>query len=390
MYKIQTLNKISPKGLNLFGHDNYEVASELTSADAIILRSFKMHDMELPKSLKAIGRAGAGTNNIPIDICSERGIVVFNTPGANANAVKELVLAGMLLSSRDIVAGVNWAQSLKNEGDNVPPLVEKGKSQFDGCELKGKTLGVVGLGAIGALVANDALALGMKVVGYDPYLSVEAAWQISSRVEKASGLEDLLGKVDYLTIHVPLLDSTKGMYNAEKFAMMKQGIKIMNFARGELINNADIIKALQSGKVSTYVTDFPSADLLGMKGVIPIPHLGASTQESEENCAIMASSQLKDFLETGNIINSVNFPNCVLPFRPNLKRLLIANKNIPNMISEITSLLAKNGINIYDMLNKSKGDIAYTIIDTEDNLQEAIIEQISGIAGIKMVRMIKS
>ncbi|MDD3463029.1 MAG: phosphoglycerate dehydrogenase [Sulfurospirillaceae bacterium] len=390
MYKIQTLNKISPKGLNLFGHDNYEVASELASADAIILRSFKMHNMELPKSLKAIGRAGAGTNNIPIDICSERGIVVFNTPGANANAVKELVLAGMLLSSRDIVAGINWAQSLKNEGENVPTLIEKGKSQFDGCELKGKTLGVVGLGAIGALVANDALSLGMKVVGYDPYLSVEAAWQISSRVEKASGLEDLLGKVDYLTIHVPLLDSTKGMYNAEKFAMMKQGIKIMNFARGELINNADMIKALQSGRVSTYVTDFPSADLLGVQGVIPIPHLGASTQESEENCAIMASSQLKDFLETGNIVNSVNFPNCVLPLRPKLKRLLIANKNIPNMISEITSLLAKNGINIYDMLNKSKGDIAYTIIDTEDDLQENVIDQIGAIGGIKMVRMIKS
>ncbi|MDD4506817.1 MAG: phosphoglycerate dehydrogenase [Sulfurospirillaceae bacterium] len=388
MYKIQTLNKISSKGLDLFSHADYEVASELSTPDAIILRSFKMHDMELPKSLKAIGRAGAGTNNIPIDACSEKGIVVFNTPGANANAVKELVLTGMLIASRNIVAGVNWAQSLKNEGDSVPALVEKGKGQFNGCELAGKTLGVVGLGAIGALVANDALALGMKVIGYDPYLSVDAAWELSSHVQKATGLETLLGKVDYLTIHVPLLDSTKGMYNAEKFAMMKSGVKIMNFARGELINNADMIEALKSGKVSTYVTDFPSVDLLGVDGVIPVPHLGASTDEAEENCAIMASRQLKDFLETGNIVNSVNFPNCVLPLRPNLKRLLIANKNIPNMISEMTSLLAKNGINIYDMLNKSRGDVAYTIIDTEDKVSQDMIEKIGAIDGVKMVRMI--
>lgn len=388
MYKIQTLNKISSKGLDLFSHENYEVASELSTPDAIILRSFKMHDMELPKSLKAIGRAGAGVNNIPIDVCSEKGIVVFNTPGANANAVKELVLTGMLMASRNVVAGVNWAQSLKNEGDSVPALVEKGKAQFNGCELMGKTLGVVGLGAIGALVANDALALGMNVIGYDPYLSVDAAWELSSQVQKATGLETLLGKVDYLTIHVPLLDSTKGMYNAEKFAMMKSGVKIMNFARGELINNADMLAALKSGKVSTYVTDFPTADLLGVDGVIPVPHLGASTDEAEENCAMMASRQLKDFLETGNIVNSVNFPNCVLPLRPNLKRLLIANKNIPNMISEMTSLLAKNGINIYDMLNKSRGDVAYTIIDTEDNVSQDMIDKIGAIDGVKMVRMI--
>jgi len=388
MYTIQTLNKISSKGLDLFSRADYEVASELSTPDAIILRSFKMHDMELPKSLKAIGRAGAGTNNIPIDVCSEKGIVVFNTPGANANAVKELVLTGMLIASRNIVAGVTWAQSLKNEGDAVPALVEKGKAQFNGCELMGKTLGVVGLGAIGALVANDALALGMNVIGYDPYLSVDAAWELSSQVQKATGLETLLGKVDYLSIHVPLLDSTKGMYNAEKFAMMKSGVKIMNFARGELINNADMIEALKSGKVSTYVTDFPSADLLGVEGVIPVPHLGASTDEAEENCAIMASRQLKDFLETGNIVNSVNFPNCVLPLRPNLKRLLIANKNIPNMISEMTSLLAKNSINIYDMLNKSRGDVAYTIIDTEDQVSQDMIEKIGAIDGVKMVRMI--
>ncbi len=374
--------------MDIFSHENYEVASELGAPDAIILRSFKMHGMELPKSLKAIGRAGAGTNNIPIDECSKRGIVVFNTPGANANAVKELVLAGMLLASRDIIGGIRWAEGLQDKTNEVPALIEKGKSQFDGCELAGKTLGVVGLGAIGALVANDALALGMKVIGYDPYLSVDAAWELSSQVQKAVGLETLLGSVDYLTIHVPLLDSTKGMYNAEKFAIMKQGVKIMNFARGELVNNADLLSSLKSGKVSTYVTDFPIAELLGIDGIIAIPHLGASTKESEENCAVMASKQLKEFLETGNIINSVNFPNCLLPVRPNLKRLLIANENIPNMISEITSLLAKNGINIYDMLNKSRGDVAYTIIDIEDDLQEGIIEKISSIEGVQMVRMI--
>jgi D-3-phosphoglycerate dehydrogenase len=388
VYKIQTLNKISSKGLDIFSHENYEVASELNAPDAIILRSFKMHGMELPKSLKAIGRAGAGTNNIPIDECSKRGIVVFNTPGANANAVKELVLAGMLLASRDIIGGIRWAEGLQEKSDEVPALIEKGKSQFDGCELAGKTLGVVGLGAIGALVANDALALGMKVIGYDPYLSVDAAWELSSQVQKAVGLETLLSSVDYLTIHVPLLDSTKGMYNAEKFAIMKQGVKIMNFSRGELVNNTDLLSSLNSGKISTYVTDFPTAELLGIDGIIAIPHLGASTKESEENCAVMASKQLKDFLETGNIINSVNFPNCLLPARPNLKRLLIANENIPNMISEITSLLAKNGINIYDMLNKSRGDVAYTIIDIEDDLQEGIIEKISSIEGVQMVRMI--
>jgi len=388
MYKVQTLNKISTKGLDLLSHDKYEVASEFKNPNGIILRSFKMHDMELSASLQAIARAGAGTNNIPIDKCSDKGIVVFNTPGANANAVKELVLAGMLISSRDIIGGVNWAQSIKDKGDEVPALVEKGKSQFGGNELRGKTLGVVGLGAIGAMVANDALALGMKVVGYDPYLSVEAAWELSSKVQKATGLETLLKEVDYLTIHVPLLDSTKGMYNAEKFAMMKNGIKIMNFARGGLINNDDIKTALKSGKVGSYVTDFPSADLLGIDGVIPIPHLGASTEESEDNCAIMASIQLKNFLEDGNIKNSVNFPNCELPKKNNKKRIIIANKNIPNMISIITTLLAQNNINIYDMLNKSKNEIAYNIIDTDGEIPSDIIEKIHSVDGILMAKIL--
>lgn len=388
MYKVQTLNKISEKGLDLLSRVNYEVASEFINPDGIILRSFKMHDMELPKSLKAIARAGAGVNNIPIEKCSEQGIVVFNTPGANANAVKELVLAGMLISSRDLIGGVNWAQSIKKEGDKVPALIEKGKSQFGGNELRGKKLGVVGLGAIGAMVANDALALGMEVIGYDPYLSVEAAWELSSDVQKASGLETLLKEVDYITIHVPLLDSTKGMYNAEKFAMMKDGVKFMNFARGGLVNDDDMKAAIASGKVAAYVTDFPSADLLGVDGVIPIPHLGASTGESEDNCAVMAAMQLKNFLENGNIKNSVNFPNCELRRKKDKKRIIIANKNIPNMLSRITTFLAENNVNIYDMLNKSKNDIAYSIIDTDANVSQELLDKINTTEGILMTKVL--
>lgn len=388
MFKIQTLNKISPKGLDLFSHDNYEVASEIGSPDAIVLRSFKMHDMELPETLCAIARAGAGTNNIPIDRCSEKGIVVFNTPGANANAVKEIVLTSLLLASRDIVNGIIWTQSIKDEGDDVPALVEKAKSQFGGQEIKGKKLGIVGLGAIGAMVANDALALGMEVVGYDPYLSVEAAWELSSDVKKATGLETLLSEVDYLSIHIPLLESTRGMFNSEKFAMMKDGISILNFARGGLVDNEDLKAALASGKVSTYVTDFPSADLLGVEGVIPIPHLGASTEESEDNCAIMASQQIKDYLETGNIRNSVNFPTCELSVKVGHKRLIIANKNIPNMISEITSLLADNSINIGDMLNKSKGDLAYNIIDIDGEVSQDVLDKLQEVDGIIFAKVI--
>ncbi len=388
MLKIQTLNKIATQGLDLFTLDKYEVASEFSAPDAIVLRSFKMHDMTLPSSLKAIARAGAGTNNIPIEKCSDKGIVVFNTPGANANAVKELVITGMLVASRNLIDGVNWVQGIADKGDEVPALVEKGKSQFSGSELKGKTVGIIGLGAIGAMVANDALALGMKVIGYDPYISVDAAWELSSKVKKATGLETLLKEVDFITIHVPLLPSTKEMFNAEKFAMMKEGVSIMNFARGGLVDNDAIKSSIKSGKVSSYVTDFPDASLLGIDGIIPIPHLGASTSESEENCALMACDQVKDFLETGNIQNSVNFPNCDLPRKDGFSRLIIANKNIPNMISEITTLLAENSINIGDMINKSKGDLAYNIIDAEGQIPTQIIEKLQNIEGIILSRVI--
>lgn len=390
MYKIQTLDKISSKGLELFSREDYEVASEIKHSDAIVLRSFSMHGMKLPESLLAIARAGAGTNNIPIEKCSEKGIVVFNTPGANANAVKELVLTGMLLASRDIVEGIAWVHGLKKERQKVPELVEKGKSQFAGQELKGKKLGVVGLGAIGVIVANDALVLGMDVIGYDPFLSIESAWKLSRNVQKATGLETLLGDIDYLTIHAPLMESTKEMFDSEKFAMMKDGVKIMNFARGGLVNNEALKSAIASGKVSAYVTDFPDADLLDIKQVIPIPHLGASTGESEDNCAVMACTQVKHFLETGNIKNSINFPNCEQPRIAGAKRVIIANKNMPNMISEITSLLAKHNINIANMLNKSKGNLAYSIIDIEDgDLHEPMIDKLRTIKGIIMARIIE-
>ena len=387
MYKIQTINKISPKGLDRFPRDSYEVASEFSSPDAIIVRSFKMHDMEFPKNLKAIGRAGAGVNNIPIDRCSKEGIVVFNTPGANANAVKELVLAGLLLSSRDIIGGVNWVESLSDE-DDISKLVEKGKSNFAGNEIKGKTLGVIGLGAIGALVANSAIELGMSVIGYDPYLSVDSAWELSSRIQKATGLETLLSQVDYISIHVPLLDSTKDMFNSRTFAMMRDGVKIMNFARGGLVNNSDIKEAIATGKVSSYVTDFPSADLIGVEGVIQIPHLGASTVESEDNCAIMAVEEIKDYLENGNIRNSVNFPKCYLPKKKDGKRITVTNRNIPNMISKFSSILAKHNINISDLLNKSRGEIAYNIIDVNGDITQDLIDELKAIDGVIRVRVI--
>jgi D-3-phosphoglycerate dehydrogenase len=387
MFKVQTLNKISSVGLQRLSMDNYEVASEFSTPDAILVRSAKMHDMEMPTSLKAIARAGAGVNNIPLDNCTEKGIVVFNTPGANANAVKELVVASMLLSSRNLVSGINWAKTLIGNGEEVPKLVEKGKSNFVGPELQGKTLGVIGLGAIGMLVANAGDALGMRVVGFDPYISIDSAWSLSQNVEKAISLDSLLNESDYISLHIPLMDSTKEFINKEKFAIMKDGVRILNFARGGLVNAKDLFEAFDSGKVDTFVTDFPDEDLLKHEKVIGIPHLGASTPESESNCAVMAVDQVQDFLENGNIKNSVNFPNCSMP-RNGGNRLIIANKNIPRMVGNITTLLADENINIADMLNKNRGDIAYNIIDIDGDISEEQIQKIREIEGIIMTRLL--
>ena len=384
MFNILTLNKIAKCGLDQL-NDNYKITDDANvDADGIILRSFKMHDMELPESLKAVARAGAGTNNIPIDKCSEKGIVVFNTPGANANAVKELVIAGMLLASRDVIGGVAWANTLT--GDDVDKQVEKGKSNFAGCEIKGKTLGIIGLGAIGILVANAAYALGMEVIGYDPYLSVDSALKLSRHVKKANSPEEVYAAADYITIHVPLMDSTRNTINAETIAQMKDGVIILNFARGGLVNNADIKKALDDGKVAKYVVDFADSETVNQPGIINIPHLGASTAESEDNCAVMAAQELADYLENGNILNSVNFPNCSLP-EDNIGRIAIAHKNIPNVIAKFTEALSS--VNISDMINKSKGELAYTIINTDHAIPAEAIEKLNQIDAVIRVRVIK-
>lgn len=384
MFNILTLNKIAKCGLDQL-NDNYKITDDANvDADGIILRSFKMHDMELPESLKAVARAGAGTNNIPIDKCSEKGIVVFNTPGANANAVKELVIAGMLLASRDVIGGVAWANTLT--GDDVDKQVEKGKSNFAGCEIKGKTLGIIGLGAIGILVANAAYALGMEVIGYDPYLSVDSALKLSRHVKRANSPEEVYAVADYITIHVPLMDSTRNTINAETIAQMKDGVIILNFARGGLVNNADIKKALADGKVAKYVVDFADSETVNQPGIINIPHLGASTAESEDNCAVMAAQELADYLENGNILNSVNFPNCSLP-EDNIGRIAIAHKNIPNVIAKFTEALSS--VNISDMINKSKGELAYTIINTDHAIPAEAIEKLNQIDAVIRVRVIK-
>jgi len=387
MYRIQKLNKISSKGLDLLPDDNYEHASEIVNPDAILVRSANMHEMEIPESLKAVGRAGAGINNIPVESCSERGIVVFNTPGANANAVKELVILGLLISSRRIYQGIAWAKSLSGMGDEVPKLIEKEKSSFSGPEISGKKLGVIGLGAIGVMVSNAAAVLGMEVIGRDPYISVDAAWGLSRVVKKAISLDSLIAEADYISLHIPLNDKTKGMLNREKFSIMKKGTRILNFSRGGLVNNEDLKDAIEKGIVASYVTDFPDEELLNIDNVIPIPHLGASTPESEENCAVKVVGQLRDFLENGNITNSVNFPECNLPLSGK-KRLLVANRNVPAIIGRITYVLAENDINIADMLNKSRGNYAYNIIDVDSDLNDQIIDDIKAIENVIMVRVI--
>jgi D-3-phosphoglycerate dehydrogenase / 2-oxoglutarate reductase len=389
MYKIQTLNKISTVGLELFPRDQYEVASEIMHPDAAIVRSFDMHEMTMPGSLKVIARAGAGVNTIPIDKCSQKGIVVVNTPGANADSVKELTITSLFLSSRKIISGINWAKTLIGKGDEVPKLIEKGKSNFEGPEIKGKRLGVIGLGAIGVKVANDAIALGMEVSGFDPIISVEAAWELSRNVKRALSLDGILSKSDYITLHVPLNDKTKGMLNKDKFALMKKNVRIINFARGGLVNNEDLRAAIAAGVVAAYVTDFADEELLKMDNVISLPHLGASTPEAEDNCAKMAVHQIKNFLEFGNIKNSVNFPDCEME-PAGRTRITVGNNNVPNMVGQITTLLAGEKINIADLLNKSKGDLAYNIIDIDGALSGTVMEKLKRIGGVIMVRVIDS
>jgi len=390
MFKIQTLNKIDTEGLSLFPLDKYEIASEMPHPDAIVLRSFNMHETDLPTSLKAVARAGAGVNNIPIEKCTEKGIVVFNTPGANANGVKELVIAGLLLASRDITRGVEWAKTLAGKGDEVPALIEQGKKNFAGQEIQGKTLAVVGLGAIGVLVANAAHALGMKVIGYDPYMSVKQALQLSNQVKFVKGIQSLLSQADYVTLNIPLTPETKNYINKEKFGMMKDNVRILNFARGGLVDLDALEEALEKGKVARYVTDFPNAKTLSMKNVIAIPHLGASTKESETNCAVMAVNQVKDFLEDGNIKNSVNFPEAQME-RNGGARILIANQNIPNMVSQISSILASEGLNIDNMLNKKHENIAYNIIDiAKPSVNPELKTKLEAIKGVFMVRIIQA
>lgn len=384
MYQIQTLNKISKKGLAVLD-ENYTCADEIENPDGIILRSFKMHDMELPESLRAVARAGAGVNNIPIDKCTDKGIVVFNTPGANANAVKEIVLGALFLASRKVVQGIEWEKTLIGSGDDIPSLVEKGKSAFAGPEIEGKTLGVVGLGAIGVRVANAAHHLGMNVIGFDPYLSVDAAWHLTRFAHKANSLDELLEKADYITIHVPSTPSTKGMFNSEAFAKMKKGARLLNFSRGSLVDENDVQEAIANGTVATYVTDFGSEALLKCENVICLPHLGASTPESEENCAVMAANEIKDFLENGNIKNSVNFPECDMGKRTG-ERITILHKNVTGMIKKITDAL--ESLNIANMINKSKGDNAYTMIDVDGRCDAAAIDAIAAMPDVIKVTLL--
>ena len=387
MYNILTLNKISETGLCRFS-DDYNCATEVTNPDAILVRSASMHDMEIDSNILAIARAGAGVNNIPIDKCSEAGIVVFNTPGANANAVKELVLTGLFLSSRKVIPAIEWAKTLKGNGDTVPKDVEKGKSAFAGPEIKGKTLGVIGLGAIGILVANAAAALGMNVIGYDPYLSAEQGANLDKHVKLTDNLNTIYGESDYITLHLPLNDGTRGLINADTIATMKDEVRILNFARGELVDTESIITALENGKVAAYVTDFPNDAVISATGVIAIPHLGASTPESEDNCAVMAVEQVANYLENGSIVNSVNYPAVSLG-ACDKHRITIMHKNISGIVSKITSGLANEDVNIDNMVNKSKGEYAYTVIDSDTEASAEAINALKKINGIIRIRVIK-
>lgn len=389
MYNVLTLNSISEVGLSKLNPKKYIIGDDIKDPEGIILRSYDMHEMELPESLAAVARAGAGTNNIPIDKCSEKGIVVFNTPGANANAVKELVLTGIFLSSRKIVEGIEWAKELKGK-DNVDKLVEKGKGQFTGPEIMGKKLGVIGLGAIGVLVANAAISLGMEVYGYDPFLSVDSAWSLSSKVKRAGTREELVAACDYITIHVPLNDSTRRMYNKDLFDITKPGARLLNFARGGLVDTAALKEALEKGTITEYITDFPDAEVINLDHVICIPHLGASTPESEENCAEMAAMELKQYLEYGNIKNSVNFPSCSIPYTGKA-RLAILHRNVKGMVGAVANAISDEGLNIDNMVNNNKGEYAYTLIDVDtfNGKGQEIADRLSKVDGIVKVRIVK-
>ncbi|MFQ9114692.1 phosphoglycerate dehydrogenase [Eubacterium sp.] len=387
MTKVNCLNPISNLGLDRL-NDNYEITENFADADVALVRSAAMHDLELPDSLLAVARAGAGVNNIPLDKCAEKGIVVFNTPGANANGVKELVICGMLLASRDIIGGNKWVADNKSD-ENINKSMEKAKKNFAGNELKGKKLGVIGLGAIGRLVANAGVSLGMDVYGTDPYLTVQGALSIKRTVHIVKTREEIFKECDFITVHTPLLDDTKEMINKDSIAMMKEGVVILNFARDLLVCDADIEEALKSGKVKKYVTDFPNFKTANMEGVIATPHLGASTAESEDNCAIMAVDEIRDFVENGNIVNSVNYPAATLGVCDKVSRITVCHKNIPNMISQLSTAIASEGVNVADMVDKSRGDFAYAIIDLDHEATDALADKINAIDGVIKVRIVK-
>ena len=389
MYKILTLNNISQVGLDKLPADSFNISDDEAAPDAIILRSFKMHDMDIPSSLKAVGRAGAGVNNIPLDTMSKAGIPVFNAPGANANAVKELVIASLFISARNISQAIQYTENLEGEDAELSKLVEAGKKKFAGYELPGRTIGVVGLGAIGRMVANTCIDLGMNVIGFDPGLTVDGAWHLSSRISRANSVEELLGTVDFLTVHVPLMDATRDLINKDNVGKMKSTAVVINLARGGITNDEAICDAIDAGKLAAYVTDFPNNRTKKTPAVIGLPHLGASTCEAEDNCAIMVAEQVKNYLESGNIVNSVNFPNVSMP-RGTDHRLVVSNANVPNMVGQISTIMADAGLNINDMINQSRGDVAYTIVDVDSHIPESVVDTLQSLEGIMVARAIQA
>ena len=387
MYKVLTLNNISQVGLDRLPSDTYQISDDEASPDAIILRSFKMHDMDIPASLKAVGRAGAGVNNIPLDKMSAAGIPVFNAPGANANAVKELVLGSLFIAARNLSQAINYVDDLEGDDSELSKLVEAGKKKYAGFELPGKTIGVIGLGAIGRMVANTCVDLGMNVIGFDPGLTVDGAWQLSSGVQRANSVDEILPQVDFLTVHVPLIDATRDLINADNVTKLHNNAVVINLARGGIVNDEAVCNAIDNGQLGYYVTDFPNNRTKKTERVIGLPHLGASTGEAEDNCAIMVANQVKDYLETGNIQNSVNFPNVSMP-RGSDYRLLICNANVPNMVGQISTIVAESGLNIHDMINQSRGDIAYTIVDIDSEIPDAVVDRIKQLDGVMIARVV--